>query len=71
MKKYVVDLSEEERERLEEITTKGESKARRLRRAHILLLTDEGAPRQKDSPGDERCSDHCGKDAQALRRGGP
>ncbi len=35
MKKYVVDLSEEEREQLEVITTKGESKARRLRRAHI------------------------------------
>jgi hypothetical protein len=42
VKKYVVDLSEEERERLEAITTKGESKARRLRRAHILLLADEG-----------------------------
>ena len=36
MKKYVVDLSEEERERLEAMSTKGESKApRRLRRAHI------------------------------------
>jgi len=42
VKKYVVDLSDEERERLEAITTKGESKARRLRRAHILLLADEG-----------------------------
>jgi hypothetical protein len=42
VKKYVVDLSEEERERLEAITAKGMSKARRLRRAHILLLADEG-----------------------------
>jgi transposase len=42
MKKYVVDLSEEERERLEAITTKGTSKARRHRRAHILLLADQG-----------------------------
>src|SRR5215218_5804296 len=42
MKKYVVDLSKEERKQLEAITTKGESKARRLRRAHILLLADEG-----------------------------
>jgi transposase len=42
MKKYVVNLSEEEREQLEVITTKGTSKARRLRRAHILLLADEG-----------------------------
>ena len=38
----VVDLSDEEKEWLEAITTKGESKARRLRRAHILLLADEG-----------------------------
>ena len=42
MKKYVVDLDKEEKERLEEITAKGTSKARRLRRAHILLLADEG-----------------------------
>ncbi len=42
VKKYVVDLSEEERKQLEAITTKGTSKARRLRRAHILLLADEG-----------------------------
>ena len=42
MKKYVVDLSEQEREHLEAITAKGTSKARRLRRAHILLLADEG-----------------------------
>jgi len=42
VKKYVVDLSKEEKERLEEVTAKGTSKARRLRRAHILLLADEG-----------------------------
>ncbi len=42
MKKYVVDLSEEERELLEKVTAKGTSKARRLRRARILLLADEG-----------------------------
>ena len=41
-KLYVVHLSEEEKELLEAITTKGESKARRIRRAHILLLADEG-----------------------------
>jgi hypothetical protein len=38
VKKYVVDLSEEEREHLEAITAKGTSRARRLRRAHVLLL---------------------------------
>src|SRR5918994_1723757 len=41
-KLYVVDLSEEGKELLEAITTKGESKARRIRRAQVLLLADEG-----------------------------
>ena len=44
MKKYVVDLSKEEKERLEELTSKGTTTtgARRLRRAHTLLLANEG-----------------------------
>lgn len=42
VKKYVVDLSEQEREWLEAITARGTNKARRLRRARILLLADEG-----------------------------
>jgi transposase len=41
-KKYVVNLSKEEKEQLEELTSKGHSAARKLRRAHILLLADEG-----------------------------
>lgn len=42
MKKYVVDLSEDEKQRLEELTTRGKSGARKIRRARILLLADEG-----------------------------
>ncbi len=42
MKKYVVDLSEDEKERLEDLTTRGKNGARKIRRAHILLLADEG-----------------------------
>lgn len=43
MKKYVVDLSKEEKERLQELTSKGTTTgARRLRRAHTLLLANEG-----------------------------
>jgi transposase len=43
VKKYVVDLSEEEKERLDELTSKGTTTgARRLRRAHTLLLANEG-----------------------------
>jgi transposase len=41
-KKYVVNLSEEEKERLEDLTQKGQSKARRIRRANILLLAHQG-----------------------------
>lgn len=42
MKKYVVDLNEQEKKRLEDLTTKGKSGARKIRRARILLLADEG-----------------------------
>ncbi len=42
MKKYVVDLNEQEEKRLEELTTKGKSGARKIRRARILLLANEG-----------------------------
>ena len=42
MKKYIVDLDERERNELERLTTKGRSGARKIRRARILLLADEG-----------------------------
>ena len=41
-KKWVVDLSAEEREELRGLIRKGKAAARRLTRAHILLLADEG-----------------------------
>lgn len=42
MKKYVVDLDERERDQLEKLTTKGKNGARKIRRARILLLANEG-----------------------------
>ena len=42
MKKHVVDLNKDEKERLESLTTKGKNGARKIRRARILLLADEG-----------------------------
>jgi transposase len=42
MKKYVVDLNDDEEAQLQDLTTKGTSGARKIRRAHILLLADEG-----------------------------
>jgi hypothetical protein len=41
-KKYVVDLDEQESKKLRQVIRKGQSGARRLRRAHTLLLADEG-----------------------------
>ena len=41
-KLYIVSLDEDERQHLTELTTKGQTKARRLKRAQILLLADQG-----------------------------
>jgi transposase len=41
-KKYVVDLSAEERTTLEQLLQRGKSNARKLTRARILLQADEG-----------------------------
>jgi transposase len=41
-KKYVVDLTAEERSTLEQLLQKGKSNARKLTRARILLQADEG-----------------------------
>ena len=42
MKKYVVDLTAEERRQLLRLTSKGRVPARRLKRALVLLAADEG-----------------------------
>ena len=41
-KKYIVDLKSEEREKLLELTRKGNRSVRKVRRARILLKADEG-----------------------------
>ena len=43
-KKYKITLSTEEREKLSALVSKGKGNARRIRRAHILLLADESQP---------------------------
>ena len=43
MKKvYVVDLTKEEKAELLDLVGKGEARARKMNRAHILLLANEG-----------------------------
>jgi transposase len=41
-KLYIVDLSVEEKEQLFELTSRGQASARKMKRAQILLLADEG-----------------------------
>ena len=41
-KKYIVDLTSEERETLETLLSSGKDSARKLTRARILLKADEG-----------------------------
>ena len=41
-KKYIIELTDEERQKLLEMTRKGEIKARKFKRAMILLKADEG-----------------------------
>jgi transposase len=41
-KKYIVELSDEERAELHELTSKGKQSARKMKRAQILLKSDEG-----------------------------
>jgi len=40
--KYEVDLSKDQRSFLKQLTRKGKESARKIKRAHILLLADEG-----------------------------
>lgn len=42
--KYIVNLSDEEREYLYQVTSKGKTTGRIVKRAQILLLADEGYP---------------------------
>jgi hypothetical protein len=43
-KKYIVDLSKDEKAELVSLTQKGRPGARKIKRANILLLVDSGKP---------------------------
>src|SRR3990172_9592620 len=47
MKKYVVKLTDQERKKLLALVSKGKNKASAIRRAHILLKSDEGKTDQE------------------------
>jgi len=48
-KKYIVRLSEEERQHLSSLVTKGQSAAYRIKHAHILLKSDADGPNWNDA----------------------
>ena len=48
-KKYVVKLSAEERAQLRAVTTSGKQSARTIRRAHTLLLADDGPTEERSA----------------------
>lgn len=46
-KQYNIELSEEERSQLETLTSQGTEKVRKVKRARVLLLADEGKKDQE------------------------
>ncbi|EQD40088.1 hypothetical protein B1A_16593 [mine drainage metagenome] len=52
MKKYVVELSAEERQRLEQVVRVGKAAAYRIRHANMLLAVDESAAGAKIKDAD-------------------
>lgn len=50
MKKYIVNLDDTERSELLEMISKGEVSARKVKRANILLLADEGKKDKEIAP---------------------
>jgi hypothetical protein len=53
MKKYIVTLSKEERETLNELTSKGKNKSQKILNALILLACDEGEYQAKRSTNED------------------
>jgi len=66
MKKYIVKLSEDERETLKKIITSGRGPARMFTRARILMKADQG--QHGPSWGDEKISDALDVTIQTIER---
>jgi hypothetical protein len=57
--KYIVDLTNEEREQLRGLIRKGKASTRKLTRARILLKADEGLTDQQVGQCPEHRHCHC------------
>jgi len=67
-KHYVVRLTTEERERLEELVAKGKAAAYRIRHAHILLAVDADGPNWTDAQAAKAFRCHSNTVANVRRR---
>ena len=63
-KRYRVDLTENERNELTQITTNGKSAAKKITHAHILLLSDESS---KHAHTDEYISESLRISTETIR----
>ena len=73
-KKYIVRLSNQERETLESMVTKGKAAAYRIRHANILLAVDADGPDWTDAQTAKAFRCHCNTVGNLRRRfveGGP
>jgi hypothetical protein len=70
-KKYVVELTKEEREYLHKLISAGTAPARKLNRARILLKADVGkhAPRHRPRHSSTDRSPRCSRPPQPLYKG--
>jgi len=67
-KKYVVQLTDEQREELRSMLHKGEHKSRKLNRARILLLSDQSSDQSSDQCKlDREISEIVGVTEQTVR----
>ena len=67
-KRYVVRLTTEEREQLEELVAKGKAAAYRIRHAHILLAVDADGPNWPDAQAAKAFRCHGNTVANVRRR---
>jgi hypothetical protein len=66
-----VHLSKDEKQRLEDIVSKGVHPARRIIRARILLLLNEGEGREGKpvkAPGQREIAERCGRATRIVLR---
>jgi hypothetical protein len=68
MKKYIVRLSDEERQQLEDMVSKGQAAAYKIKHAHILLKADADGPCWTDEAIAEAFCCHIGTVAGIRQR---